>query len=92
MMNNFTDYESMAMLDLSETDRNNLKTRFDTIIDGFSELDKYDTNGIKPLVTVLKLHNIMREDAAEKIITRDDLLQNAPEQHDGYFRVPATID
>jgi len=91
-MKNFTDYESMAMLDLPEEERNNLKNRFEAITEEFSKLDKYNTSGIKPLVTVLELNNIMREDEPVKSITRDALLENAPEHHDGYFQVPATID
>jgi len=36
--------------------------------------------------------NVMREDVASKLISRDELLKNAPEQHDGYFQVPAAIE
>jgi len=43
-------------------------------------------------VTVLDLHNILREDAAAKYFSREELLVNAPEQHNGYFRAPAAID
>ena len=91
-MSSFEDYENMAMLDLSEAERKNLKARFDEITDSFSALDAYDTTGIEPLVTVLCLHNVIREDITAKNISREELLKNAPEQHDGYFQVPATID
>jgi len=82
----------MAMLDLSESERATLKARFEEITDGFSALDEYDTNGADPLVTVLDLSNVIREDNTSKSISREELLKNAPEQHDGYFQVPATID
>jgi len=88
-MPNFEDYEKMAMLDLSDTERAHLRARFDEIVSGFSVLDAYDTDGVEPLVTVLDLQNIMREDIAIKTISRDELLENAPEQHDGYFRAPS---
>ena len=91
-MRKFEDYESMAMLDLPESERALLKKRFDEISGEFSAIDAYDTNGALPLVTVLELHNVMREDVAAKFISRDELLENAPEQHDGYFQVPAAID
>ena len=91
-MRKFEDYESMAMLDLSETERVKLRERFDEIASGFSALDAYDTDGVEPLVTVLDLKNVMREDGLSKLVTRDELLSNAPEQSDGYFRVPASID
>jgi len=91
-MKNFTDYENMAMLDLPEKERIKIKNRFDAITEGFSILDKYDTSGTEPLVTVLDLNNIIRDDVPVKSITRDALLENAPAHHDGYFQVPATID
>ena len=91
-MRKFEDYESMAMLDLSESERALLKKRFDEISGGFSAIDDYDTDGVEPLVSVLDLQNVMREDVAAKFISRDELLENAPEQHDGYFQVPAAID
>ena len=91
-MRKFEDYESMAMLDLSEVERVSLKERFDTVTDSFDALEKCDTDGVEPLVTVLDLNNVMREDVSSKFMQRDELLKNAPEQHDGYFQVPAAID
>ena len=91
-MRNFNDFEKMAMLDLSESERERLRKRFEEITDTFSVLDEYDVSGVEPLVTVLDLHNVMREDVSGKSFSRDELLMNAPEQHDGYFKVPAAID
>jgi len=88
----FADYEGMAMLDLSESERALLRERFEEISDGFSALDAYDTDGVVPLVSVLDLHSVMREDVASSFMPRDELMANAPEKHDGYFQVPAAID
>jgi aspartyl-tRNA(Asn)/glutamyl-tRNA(Gln) amidotransferase subunit C len=92
MMRKFTDYESMAMLDLPESERVILMVRFDEITGGFAALDAFDTGDVEPLVSVLDFHSVLREDEAVKFISRDELLKNAPEQHDGYFQVPAAID
>ena len=91
-MREFIDYEKMAMLDLSDTERSCLKERFDEIIGGFSALDAFDTSDVEPLVSVLDIHNVMREDISSKSISREKLLENAPEQREGYFVVPAAID
>jgi len=82
----------MAMLDLSEDERVLLKERFDAISGGFSALDAYDTDGVEPLVSVLDLQNVLREDVSVKFMSREELMANAPESHDGYFQVPAAID
>ena len=88
----FSDYESMAMLELSDAERLRLKERFDEIVGGFSALDAFDTVGVEPLFSVLDLHSVIREDVVAKKLSREELLANAPEQHDGYFQVPAAID
>jgi len=91
-MSNFKDYEDMAMLELTEPERETLEQRYDEITGGFTALDDYDTSGVEPLVTVLDINNVLREDIPDKLIPREELLKNAPEQHDGYFQVPATIE
>ena len=92
ILRKFTDYESMAMLDLPEAERARLLERFNEIISGFSVLDDYDAYDVEPLVSVLDLHNVMREDVSVKLLSRDELLKNAPEYSEGYFKVPAAID
>ena len=55
-------------------------------------MEKVDTDGVEPLVTVLDLKNVLREDVSSQLVSRDTLLENAPEEYDGYFQVPKTID
>ena len=84
-------YEAMAMLDLPENERRHLTARAEEITASFKELDAMSTDGVQPLSSVLHLHNILREDDAIKQFTRDEVLANAPDQHDGFFRVPGTL-
>jgi len=84
-------YENMAMLELPDDEREALGERLGAITDSFIDLEQYDTGGIEPLVTVLELCNIMREDIPARLMHRDELLANAPEQQDGYFRVPGIL-
>jgi len=85
-------YEAMAKLDLPETERQLVKDRMEKLLESFSALESIDTTKIEPLVTVLDIQNIMRDDIAKKLISREELLSNAPEQYDGYFQVPKTLE
>ena len=85
-------YEAMAKLDLPENERQLISDQVDTLTSGFDALGRIDTSGTEPLVTVLELNNIMRDDIAKKFITREELLSGAPEQYNGYFKVPKTIE
>ena len=91
-MKDIKEYELMAKLDLTEPERQIISGRMEKLIDSFSALEKIDTSNTEPLVTVLDIQNIMRDDVVKKIITRDELLSSAPEQYGGYFQVPKTLD
>jgi aspartyl-tRNA(Asn)/glutamyl-tRNA(Gln) amidotransferase subunit C len=85
-------YESLTKLSLNESERTLISSYVDLLVNSFDRLDTIDVQGVEPLVTVLDVTNVLREDIAAKHITREELLSNAPEQSDGYFQVPRTID
>ena len=91
MMLDTNEYEAMAMLDLPDDEHKKLSGRFNALVRSFTAIEQIDTDKVEPLITVLNMHNIMREDIAEKLLTRDEILANAPEQYDGYFQVPGTL-
>ena len=85
------DYEAMSKLCLPEEERALLSARAEALTKSFDELAAVDTEGVTPLVTVLDIQNVLREDKTSKIVTREELLSGAPEQYDGYFQVPKTL-
>ena len=85
-------YELMAKLDLDEAERQWLKGRMDCLVRDFSALESVDTSGIEPLVTVLDVQNIMREDIVKKWNNREELLCGAPDRHECFFRIPKALD
>ena len=36
----------------------------------------------------IKISNVMREDEEKQDFTREEMLKNAPEEEDGFFKVP----
>lgn len=85
------EYEDMMMLELPESEREQLGKRLNELAESFTALETVDADGVEPLVSVLDLRNVLREDVSEQLITRDELMSNSPEQYDGYFKVPGTI-
>jgi aspartyl-tRNA(Asn)/glutamyl-tRNA(Gln) amidotransferase subunit C len=51
-----------------------------------SELDLSD---VEPMTHPLDLVNVWAEDEAAPCLTQEEALANAPDPHDGSFRVPA---
>lgn len=90
-MDNIKDYEAMAKLDLPDEQRRRITDIANTLMSGFDEFASIDTDGIEPMVTVLDVRNVLREDISVKMLSREELLANAPMQYDGYFQVPKTL-
>ena len=79
-------------LKLSDEERVYLDDKMKLIEDSFAVLDQIKTENIGPLISVLDPKNVLREDVSIKTISRQALLENAPEQYDGYFQVPKALD
>ena len=90
-MQNIKHYESMAKLDLPDAEREQIAAMVERLVDSFGVLADIDTEGVEPLVTVLDVQNVFREDICTKTFTREEILANAPMQCDGYFQVPKTL-
>ena len=91
-MPDYKKYETMAKLDLPEAEHQYINDRMEKLLADFDEIAKINTDGTEPLFTVLDIQNVLRDDVAKKTISRDELLNAAPQQYDGYFRVPKTLD
>ena len=91
-MLNIKAYEAMAKLNLEESERNEISEQAERLTDSFTLLENINTDGVQPLVSVLDIQNVLREDAAVKMVPRETLLAEAPESCDGYFQVPKTLE
>ena len=84
-------YEDTEKLCLTEDEREFILRAADALESSFPALRAIDTGGAVPLVSVLDLKNVMRDDVSKQLITRGELLSNAPEVRGGYFQVPRTL-
>jgi len=90
-LQNINSCQAMAKLNLPDNEQAWISGHAEKLTAGFTALDGIDTVGLEPLVTVLEAQNVLREDASAKMLPREELLANAPEQYDGYFQVPKTL-
>jgi len=89
---NISEYAAIEKLRLSNEESSWIERCARFLEESFRELESADTDGVEPLVTVLDVKNVLREDTSYKMLSREELLANAPEQYDGYFQVPKTLD
>ena len=91
-MSKLEKYEPMAKLTLEGEERAWAEKIIERLEGEFNAFDAIDTDGVEPMVTVLELTNVLREDVSAQIVSRGTLLENAPAEYDGYFEVPRTIE
>ena len=91
-MQNIKGYEMLNKLELGADEHLRVSAWADMLTESFKQLGDIDTSGVEPLVTVLDIRNILREDVCVKTIPREELLANAPDRRGGFFRVPKTLE
>lgn len=82
---------NLAKLGLTEEEKVRFAKEFEKIIYYVSQLSEVSTEKISPVWHVLPVTNVFRKDEVKKSADRDDLLKNAPERTDGFFKVPKII-
>ena len=82
----------LSRLGLTEKDREKFAGQLNEILVYMEKLEELDVEGVEPMAHVLDLKNVLREDRPCPGIDRGEILENAPEQHEGYFRVPPVIE
>ena len=76
----------LAKLELSDEEKETAKKDMGRM------LDELDTSGVEPMSHVFPMNNVFREDVVTNGDERDKILLNAPEQKDGAFKVPKTVE
>ena len=55
------------------------------------ELEELDLTDVEPRAHAVPLQNVYRPDEMKQSLPREAALQNAPEEENGYFRVPRVV-
>ena len=82
----------LAKLELSREERQAAKRDMSRMLDYVDKLNELDTSGVEPMSHVFPMNNVFREDVVTNGDERDKILLNAPEQKDGAFKVPKTVE
>lgn len=82
----------LAKLELSDEEKEAAKKDMGSMLDYIDKLNELDTTGVEPMSHVFPVHNVFREDVVTNTDEREAILANAPEQKDGSFKVPKTVE
>jgi aspartyl-tRNA(Asn)/glutamyl-tRNA(Gln) amidotransferase subunit C len=82
----------LSRLELSETEIAQFSTQLSAIVEYIEKINTLDTDQVEPLAHCLPVHNVLRDDVPQPSLSNDAALANAPDQTDGYFKVPKILD
>jgi aspartyl-tRNA(Asn)/glutamyl-tRNA(Gln) amidotransferase subunit C len=83
---------ALARLEFAPEEEEKLVTELNAILDYMEKLNELDTDGIEPTSHLAPVTDSFREDLPERFAGRDEVLRQAPEAHENYFRVPRIIE
>ncbi len=82
----------LARLEVSEDEKAMFARQLSGILTYMDQLKELDTKGVEPTATVLPTDNIFRDDDVRPSLPQEKALANAPDQTDGFFRVPKILE
>lgn len=82
----------LAKLELSGEEKEQAKKDMGRMLDYIDKLNELDTTGVEPMSHVFPVQNVFREDVVTNGDDRENILINAPEERDGMFVVPRTVE
>ena len=82
----------LAQLILDDDTKERLVQEIGNILSYMDKLNELDTDDVEPMLHVLDLHNVYREDVVGESLPRDVALSNAPSDDGEFFLVPRILD
>lgn len=82
----------LSRLELKDEEIEVYQQQLSRILEYVEKLNEVDTKDVEPTSHVLSLNNIFREDLVKESLSREEVLRNAPDPTDKFFRVPKIIE
>lgn len=82
----------LARIALSDEELAEYGDQLEAILEAAEQVQALPTDGVEPTSHPLPFTNAFRPDEVAPSLERDEVLGQAPETEDGYFRVPQILD
>ncbi|MEW6096159.1 MAG: Asp-tRNA(Asn)/Glu-tRNA(Gln) amidotransferase subunit GatC [bacterium] len=81
----------LARLKLEEEEKEEFTHQLNNILNYADKINELDTQDTPPTSHPLALTNVMREDEVQNSLPVDEVLANAPDEENQFFKVPRII-
>lgn len=82
---------ALSEIQLSDSELESLTTDIDNIVGYINQLDELDTDQVEPTFQLTGLQNVWRDDKIEPQLSREKLLNLAPDTEDNQVKVPKVL-
>ena len=82
----------LAKLELSQEEKESAGKDMGRMLDYIDKMNELDTSDVEPMTHIFSMNNVFREDVVTNGDDRSRMLENAPQQKDGAFKVPRTVE
>jgi len=81
----------LARITLTDAEVEKFQKELSTVLDYVEELKQVNVEGLEEVSQVTGLVNVQREDKIVESVHKEDILKQAPEIKDGFYKVKAIL-
>ena len=78
----------LARLELTEEEKEKFAGQLGDVLKYVEQMNEVDTSNVIPMAHAMDFVNVMREDTVKYEQTKEQLMANAPDEENGFFKVP----
>ncbi len=78
----------LARLELTEEEKELYTKQLGDVLKYVDQMNEVDTTNVEPMSHAVDFCNVMREDKVYYEQSKEELMKNAPEEENGFFKVP----
>ncbi len=82
----------LARVGVTEADVDKFREQLSNILENFQALQQVDTANVPPTAQSIALKNVIREDEVASSMTQDEVLSNAPQRIENFFKIKAVLE
>jgi aspartyl-tRNA(Asn)/glutamyl-tRNA(Gln) amidotransferase subunit C len=82
----------LARLGISKEEVKIFRLQLSDILENFEILKQVDTADLQPTTQSVNLQNVFREDESKASYPAEEILANAPQRDNNYFKVKAVLE
>jgi aspartyl-tRNA(Asn)/glutamyl-tRNA(Gln) amidotransferase subunit C len=82
----------LVKLEFEKEEIDDFTEKLSLVLQYIDKLKEIDTDTIQPTYYPHKIKGLMREDVVKKSLTKENVLSNALDKQDGYFKIPRILE